>query len=110
MFSRYSGVGVRRRGSILPKLKRTVVGVGGCDPFRVITVPYIRTGFSCRSLIRQSVFPLVIIGTPGEIPRTTGLPFPTDASRREAFAVASPVFLIGAKGKLNTGLDHAETI
>jgi hypothetical protein len=110
MFSGYSGAGVRRRGSTLLKPKRTVIGVGGCDPFRSITVRYIRTGFSCQKPTQQNVFPLVIIDTPGEMPRTTALPFPTDAPQREDFTIASTLFLIDAKDKLNTGLVHAETI
>jgi hypothetical protein len=87
-------------------LKRAVVN----DPLQAIAVQFIRAGYACRSGARQDVFRLDIVDTPGRIPRSTGLPFPADAPRRDAFAIASPVFLIDAKGKLNTGLVHAEAI
>lgn len=80
------------------------------DPLRAIAVQFIREGYACRGGARQDVFPLDIIDTPGRIPRSTGLPFPADVPRRDAFAIASPVFLIDAKGKLNTGLVHAKAI
>jgi hypothetical protein len=89
-------------------LKRALIGVG--DPLRAAAEPFIRAGFACRTGARQDVFPLIIVGTRGEIPPTAGLPLPADASQQEAFANASPVFVIGPKEELNTGLVHAETI
>jgi hypothetical protein len=87
-------------------LKRAIIN----DLLWAIAAQFIRAGYACRSDARQDVFPSDIVDTPGRIPRSTGHPFPADALRRDAFAIASPVFLIDAKGKLNTGLVHAEAI
>jgi hypothetical protein len=50
------------------------------DPLQGIAGQFTRAGHACRS------------------------------GAREALAIASPVFLIDAKGKLSAGLVHAETI
>jgi hypothetical protein len=89
-------------------LKRTVIGAD--DPLRANAVRFIRAGFACRTGVREDVFPLVIVDTRGEVPPTAWLSFPTDASQPEAFAIASPVFVIDSKDRLNTGLVHAEAI
>lgn len=83
--------------------KRAVIN----DPLQAIAVQFVRAGRACRVGARQDVFRLDIVDTPGG---RTRLPFPAGATRRDVFAIASRLFLIEAKGKLNTGLVHAETI
>ena len=85
-------------------LKRPVVN----DPLQAIAIQFIRAGYACRSGARQDVFRLDILGPRGRIPWSIELP--AAAPRRGGFAIASPVVLIDAEGKPNTGLVHAETI
>lgn len=77
------------------------------DPLQAIAIQRLRAGYACRSGVRQDVFRLDIVDTRGRTSRSIELPA---APRRGGFAIASPVFLVDATGKPNTGLVHAETI
>lgn len=80
------------------------------DASRAVAVLFVRSGYFCRSGARQDVIGPGIVDTPGRIRRKDGLPSPAGTPRRGAVAMASSVFLIETKGKLNTGLVHAEAI
>ncbi len=83
--------------------KRAVIN----DPLQAIAVLFVRAGYACRVSARQDLFRLDIDDMPGP---STGLPFPAGAPWRDVLAIAGPLFLMDAKGKLNAGLVHAETI
>jgi hypothetical protein len=53
---------------------------------------------------------LLFVDARDEIQRTAELPFLADASEAEAFAIASPVFVIDPKDKQGAGLDYAEAV